>query len=311
MGSVSGQGTTFNVPNYVGELFAITPTDTPFLSMIGGLTGGVSHSAKVKTWQTSDNAAAEQPALLEGGDPTYAERTRTEVSNALQIFQYGVEVSYTKQAAVGQLAATNSNILGTQPVQNELQWQLNEKLKRAATDVEYSFLQGTYALPADNVTARKIRGLKNAITTNTVAAGSAPVTRGMIQEVLREMATSGAPFSNVVAFAGAFNKQQITDIYGYAPDSRNVGGLNIKQVETDFGNLGVVFDRHMPTGEIYFVEMSVCEPVFMPIPGKGHFFLEEKPASGSSFKWQLYGEITLNYGPELWHGSITGTATSA
>ena len=31
MAIVNGQGTTFNLPNFVGELFAITPTETPFL----------------------------------------------------------------------------------------------------------------------------------------------------------------------------------------------------------------------------------------------------------------------------------------
>ena len=37
MAAVAGQGTTFNLPNYHGELFTVTPTETPFLSAIGGL----------------------------------------------------------------------------------------------------------------------------------------------------------------------------------------------------------------------------------------------------------------------------------
>jgi hypothetical protein len=40
MSGIVGMGTTYNLPNYVGELFAITPEDTPLLSSIGGLTGG-------------------------------------------------------------------------------------------------------------------------------------------------------------------------------------------------------------------------------------------------------------------------------
>ena len=40
MAEVLGQGTTYNLPNYVGELFATTPQDTPFTSANGGLTGG-------------------------------------------------------------------------------------------------------------------------------------------------------------------------------------------------------------------------------------------------------------------------------
>ena len=39
MGAVSGMGDSYDLPNYVGELFNITPNDTPFLSAIGGMTG--------------------------------------------------------------------------------------------------------------------------------------------------------------------------------------------------------------------------------------------------------------------------------
>ena len=207
MSAVANQTTTYNLENYVGELFNLTPSDTPFLSMIGGLTGGESVSTKQVTWQTTDNNDAEQPALVEGADPTYESRDRSEVSNVLQIFQYGVEVNYTKRAATQNVAAAATPVLGTQPVQDELTHQLNLKLQRAARDVEYSFLQGAYQAPANNSTGRKTRGMKNAITTNTVAAGSAVITKGMINELLREMATSGAPFSNPVLFANAFNRQ--------------------------------------------------------------------------------------------------------
>ena len=39
--NVTGTGTTFNLPNFAGELFTASPTRTPFLSMIGGLSGGM------------------------------------------------------------------------------------------------------------------------------------------------------------------------------------------------------------------------------------------------------------------------------
>ena len=35
MAGITGLGTTFNLPNYHGELFAVSPTDTPLLSEIG------------------------------------------------------------------------------------------------------------------------------------------------------------------------------------------------------------------------------------------------------------------------------------
>ena len=54
MGAITGQGQSFNLPNYVGELFNVSPTDTPLLSAIGGMTGGISVSSKQFTWQTTD-----------------------------------------------------------------------------------------------------------------------------------------------------------------------------------------------------------------------------------------------------------------
>ena len=153
MGAVSGMGDSYDLPNYVGELFNITPNDTPFLSAIGGMTGGKSVTSKQFTWQTVDNAAAAQTAAVEGADPTYAERSRSEVINVTQIMQYGVNVSYTKQAATGNLSG--QAIIGNQPVQDELAFQLDMALKRAARDIEFSFLQGTYVADTNVTTARK------------------------------------------------------------------------------------------------------------------------------------------------------------
>ena len=75
MAAISGMGDTYDLPNFVGELFNITPSDTPLLSMMGGMTGGVSVKSKQFTWQTVDNAAADQTVAVEGADPSYAART--------------------------------------------------------------------------------------------------------------------------------------------------------------------------------------------------------------------------------------------
>ena len=74
--------------------------------------------------------------------------------------------------------------------------------------------------------------------------------------------------------------------------------------------LGIVVDRHIPADDILFADVSVIRPAFMAIPGKGHFFIEEMAKTHSGTNWQLYGEIGLEYGPEVWHGKITDLATS-
>ena len=312
MGAVSGLGDSYDLPNYVGELFNITPNDTPFLSAIGGMTGGKSVTSKQFTWQTVDNAAAAQTAVVEGADATFAERSRSEVTNVTQIMQYGVHVSYTKQAATGNLSG--ESILGNQPVPDELAFQLDMAMKRAARDIEFSFLKGTYVADTDVATARKTRGMLAAISTNEVAAASAALDQAKVDSLLKEMADNGAPFEQPVIFANAFQKQKLSSIYSsalsLAPRDRNIGGVKITTIETDFGEVGIVYDRHMPVDDIMIADLAYCKPVFLDIPGKGHFFAEPLAQTGSAYKFQIYGEVGLEYGPEQFHGKITTLSTS-
>ena len=312
MGAVSGLGDSYDLPNYVGELFNITPNDTPFLSAIGGMTGGKSVTSKQFTWQTVDNATAAQTVVAEGADATFAERSRSEVTNVTQIMQYGVHVSYTKQAATGNLSG--ESILGNQPVQDELAFQLDMAMKRAARDIEFSFLQGTYVADTNVSTARKTRGMLAAISTNERAAAGGALAQGDVDNVLKQMADSGAPFEQPVMFANAFQKQKLSSIFSsalaLAPRDRNIGGVNITTIETDFGEIGIVFNRHVPADDIVIADLAYCKPVFLDIPGKGHFFAEPLAQTGSAYKFQIYGEVGLEYGPEQFHGKITSLSTS-
>ena len=312
MGAITGQGQSFNLPNYVGELFNVSPTDTPLLSAIGGMTGGKSVTSKQFTWQTTDLAGAAQTAVVEGADPTMKGRTRSEVSNVTQIMQYGVEVSYTKQAAVGNLSG--ESIIGNQPVQDELAFQLDMAMKTAARDIEHSFIQGVYNAGANITTPRKTRGMLAAVTTNEVAGGAAALTQAKVESALKKMADSGAPFEMPVIFANAFQKQKLSSIYSsalaLAPRDRNIGGVNITTIETDFGQVGIVFERHIPADDVLIADLAFMKPVFLDIPGKGHFFVEPLAQTGAAYKYQVYGEIGLEYGPEQFHAKITNLSVA-
>lgn len=140
MPGITGMLNTFNSPNYVGELFAITPTDTPLLSAIGGLTGGQSTDSTIFTWQSYDlRDASASRQRLEGADaPEPEARTRWNSYNVVEIHQEAMEISYTREAATGQYAATGSaaptsaGISGINPVGNELTWQTQRHLEQIA-----------------------------------------------------------------------------------------------------------------------------------------------------------------------------------
>jgi len=183
MSGLTGIGTTFNEPNYHGELFALSPTETPLLSMTGGLSGGRQSSSTQFEWQTYDLRSPDIRPRLEGADaPTAEGRVRANVSNIVQIFQESVATSYTKMAAFGQYSTAASapfvsyDGLGVgNPVANEHTWQVAQSLTQIARDVNYTFWHGKKVVATDNTVARQTAGLLSVTTTN-VSYGSAAVT---------------------------------------------------------------------------------------------------------------------------------------
>lgn len=324
MAGITGQGTTFNLPNYVGELFAASPEDTPLLSSIGGLTGGESVGATLFEWQGYDlRDAADNRQRLEGADaPSGEARVRYNASNVLEIHQEAVNVSYTKQGATRQRGAGNTAVtIGSTSIPaDELAWQLEQQFKQIARDVEKTFITGTYARPADNTAPRKTRGLVQAITTNVATAeyaagakASTALTEELILDLFQDVWESGGiqESETRTVIVGPDLKRALTKIFikdrGYEEATRNVGGVNLQTFETDFGRANIMLNRYAPADTLIVASLEELAPAFLEIPGKGHFFAEPLAKTGASDKVQIYGEIGLKYGNERKHGKLVFT----
>jgi len=318
MPGITGQATTYNLPNYVGDLFGITPTTTPFLSAIGGLTGGRSTGATFFEWQTYDLRDADaNRQRLEGADAPEAEaRTRVTNRNVLEIHQESVEVSYTRQAIRNQASvptgATTVTVGNTAVPVDEMQWQIDKMLTQVAFDVEKSFLTGTMQVPTDNQTPRKTGGLIPAITTNvSTVSGGGGLTETAVLDLFQKVWENGGIQIDETrtVIVNATLKRALTKIFitdkNYRESTRNVGGVNLTTFETDFGSANIMLDRFMPADTLVVASLDEMAPRFLEIPGKGHFFLEPLAKTGASDKVQLYGEIGLEWGIERHHGKIT------
>jgi len=320
MANTNAAATVWNCPNYTGELFMIGANQTPFLNMVGGLQGGTIRTVAdfqfplAQPWALE---AASQPAITETASltaPTPWTYVRSQDVNTVQIWQRQVSVSYAKQSVTGQVTADATtglvDISDDQPVQSERDFQIMAHMRQLSLDIDYTFLNGAYQQATSAAVAAKTRGIITACTTNTVAAAAATLSKPLIDQLLRTMAGNGSEFVNPVIFCNAFQKQRISDIYGYAPEDRNIGGYNIKQIETDFAILGIVWAPNVPAATLLIADLSVCAPVFLPVPEKGVLFYEELSKTGASEKGQIYGQIGVDYGPEEYHGTITNLATS-
>ena len=324
MANVTGIGTTWNLPNYAGELFTADPTQTPLLSMIGGLTGGKqTDNYEFPTAALFDYPDAAQPSISESDSataPTASAIARTQESNVVQIHQEVIDLTYAKLSNGGRMSGINTAGQSAKPA-DEKAWQIQQKLIKIARDVEYSFLRGTFQKATAANVANKTRGMLelaktvNTISTATGGSGSdpTPLTVEMIKSLMLEMADNGAYFNNMILFAGAKQKQAITSLYekqlGYNQGAaRNVGGMNVTEIETDFCKLGIVWDRFMPDDSILIADVAHIAPVFQAVPGKGVLFEEELAKVGASDRIQIYGQIGLAHGPAFLHGCITGLA---
>lgn len=313
MAGITGQGTTYGLPNYVGDLFELTPADTPFLSLIGGLSGGESTTSPSFQWQAYDlRAAAADNAALEGANaPTSEARVRANYFNVCQIMQESIEVSYSKMAAIG--AYSGENISGENPVTNEMDFQVEQMLKQIARDAEMSFLEGAFNDPADNTTARKTRGI-SAAAGNSVDMGDAALTEDKVLDLMQAVWEDGGIQVSETAtlMCNANVKRQLTKLFvtdkNYREESRNVAGVNVQTIETDFGKVNILLNRHAHTEQLYVVSAELCVPVFMNIPDKGFLFVEPLAKEGAADKFQIYGEIGLKYGNPNAHGKIVNIA---
>lgn len=314
MPGITGQGSTYNLPNYTGELFAASPEDTPLLSAIGGLTGGRSTGGSTLfEWQGYDlRDADEGRQRREGADAPEAEsRSRYKARNVVEIHQETVELSYTKQAANGQVNTDGDRLVtvgGTVIPASELAWQIDQQLKQIARDVEKTFIVGEYQNPDSNASPRKTRGLLEAIETNTAEVDE--LTEDALMDLFQEIWQNGGiqEGGTRTVIANARLKRALTKIFikdaGYEERTRDVGGVNLQTFETDFGRANIMLNRYAPSDTLIVASLEDLAPRFLEIPGKGHFFVEPLAKTGASDKVQIYGEVGLEYGNERKHGKL-------
>lgn len=87
--------------------------------------------------------------------------------------------------------------------------------------------------------------------------------------------------------------------------TRNVGGVALNTIVTDFGTLNVAIDRALPADAIAVRPLEQVAPVFPTSPARASRSRRNwrRPASDKS---QIYGEIGLEYGNQAAHGVLRG-----
>lgn len=310
-------GTSHNLLNYSGMLFNQGNTMTPFSSMIGG------KSRTTQSWEFTTSLSyttgggTTQPAITETQSltaPTPSFVTRTQNTNFCQIFHEALALSYGKQSSMGMLSGLNIAGQEANPA-DELDFQVANKMAKIANDIEYVFLNGVAQKGTHDDVAYKTGGLSSVITTNTLAAAGAGLGYWLVAQLMEKIAKSnGDPNDMVLMCDGTGLMQLNADIKAQGmttlPADRTIGGIAVQTLVTPLGTVNYVLNPKVKSGEALLVNVGICSPVEMPVPGKGNFFLEKLAKKGAADDYQIYGQLGLDYGAEWYHGKITGLSTT-
>jgi len=297
----------------------ISPTETPFQSMIAG-TGKA--KSTLHEWPLTELGAVDgSNRVIEGDDapPTDNPVVSSRRQNYCQISDKKVRVTDTSQAVD---AAANIE---------DIAKQISYKLRELKRDKETMLLSKALAIPGSSGVARSAAGLYCFLITNADRAtvgtpGTAPTLSGTTAGYPNATGTAGTPraltevmFNAVMqacwtqggepkyALVSAINKRLISSTFTGnatkfkdADDRKIISAIDI--YESDFGQVKIVPDRFTLASAVYMIDpeyVDICNLYGtrqLPLARTGH-----------SEARLIQCEYTLEVGNEKAHGIVADT----
>lgn len=309
--------TSFGVLNYSGMLFNKGNVRTPLSSIIGSKAKTTNHVEFVTGQEYTSGGDGSQPAISETASLTAPDAsvvTREQKTNVTQIFMESVGISYAKQSNMGTLSGINIENQQANPM-NELDFQVAAKIQKVNRDIEYTFINGEFHKATKDSEANKTRGLVPAITFNVTEMGSKPLGLWDIADMMKKIYGANAPTDGLCLWCDAvtlfqINADAVQNGLTVVPAAREINGIALSSVITPLGVVYLHLGECLPAGTALLLNLDVIAPVYQPVPGKGNFFLEQLAKTGAGEKYQLFGQIGLDHGPEWYHGKFTGISTA-
>lgn len=315
MSSTAATGQSYNDTNVAGIVLQIGAAKNTgqFLAAIGGLNGArrinsqaFDMSAGYSLDTPAQNAISEQTSMSAGTKRFYA---KTQYPNVVQILKKEFGVSNLRESASRQVASTtfySDNL----PVTSEFDRAAANAQAQFNADWEFICLQGTYvarSAVSTNVAAGGLTDSSVGIQTNRVNASSAALDSGMISELMITMAENGAPFDNLAIVAKPEYIDALGTLYGFQPQDRNIGGIQLRQIYTTYGPVSLIWTNAAPANTLIIADLAYIQPVVMPDLGMD-ILMREYLDGGSALNGYIEGFVGVDFGHESYHGTVYGLA---
>ena len=266
------------------EIALVSPTDTPLTTLLMGRGAVVPANDITVTWRERKLNEERGTLKKEGAEAgTPIKSSRGSLDNVCQIIEKVTQVSGTAQA------------LNPKGIGNSFDAEVNDRLIETKRDLEYYFLNGVKTLETDD-TPRQMNGLMNLVNSkNVVDATGKDFTEELILDSLQAMWNAGA-HGEYYSFVNASVKRIVNNLVKNGvnvkvsvDNSLDVTyGITVAKIESDFGIINLVLNRHMVTDAMLTVDMEQVEIAEL----RGTFY-EDLPKSGDYQKGHIINESTI------------------
>lgn len=275
---------TNEVVDLTDEIKLVSPTDTPLTTLLMGRGQVVPATDITVTWrekQLNTQRGTLKKEGAEAGDPIKS--TRGSLSNLCQIMEKVTQVSGTAQA------------LNPKGIGNSFQSEVNDRLIETKRDMEWYFLNGTKTAENDS-TPRQMDGIMNLINAgNVIDATDKTFSEDIILDGMQKMWDAGAQ-GEYYAFVNASVKRLVNSLLKDGVNVKvnidesmaQVLGITVAKIQSDFGVINLVLNRHMATDAFLAVDLDNVEIAEL----RGTFY-EDLPKSGDYFKGHILNESTI------------------
>ena len=266
------------------EIKLVSPTDTPLTTLLMGRGQVVPATDITVTWREKQLNTQRGTLKVEGseaGKPIKS--TRGSLSNLCQIMEKVTQVSGTAQA------------LNPKGIGNSFQSEVNDRLIETKRDMEWYFLNGTKTAENDS-TPRQMDGIMNLINAgNVIDATDKTFSEDIILDGMQKMWDAGAQ-GEYYAFVNASVKRLVNSLLKDGVNVKvnidesmaQVLGITVAKIQSDFGVINLVLNRHMATDAFLAVDLDNVEIAEL----RGTFY-EDLPKSGDYFKGHILNESTI------------------
>ena len=266
------------------EIKLVSPTDTPLTTLLMGRGQTVPATDITVTWRERKLNDQRGTLKLEGAEAGDAiKSSRGSLSNICQIIEKVTQVSGTAQA------------LNPKGIGNSFQSEVSDRLIETKRDLEWYFINGTKTMEADS-TPRQMDGLMNLVNDKNVIDGTGKTfSEELILDALQGMWDHGAN-GEYFSFVNASVKRMVNGLLKNGTNVKvdidnsmdQVLGITVAKIQSDFGVINLVLDRHMVTDAMLTVDLEQVEIAEL----RGTFY-EDLPKSGDYFRGHVLNESTI------------------